>query len=126
MNEMKISIPDQLIEDTIRMELIRNIDEKTKENLIESVVKHAMTQKKDNYSSSKTYFQEAVNEMIENEAKKIFKEWIESNRRDIAVAMKSYLNDNKQAALTKFCENLADNIMTYGINVRLNLERKEY
>ncbi len=123
-SEMKIEIPTQLIEDTIRAEMVRQIGGENKDKLIEAVVKTAMTQKKDTYNSTPTYFQQAINEMIRDTAKEIFGEWVESNRAAIAKALTVYLNANKQKRLTEFAENLAGNISRYGITVNLNLKEE--
>jgi hypothetical protein len=118
MRELKINIPEQLIEDTIRAEMVRQIGGENKEKLIESVVMHAMAQKKDSYSRE-TYFQETVNEMIRDTATEIFREWLEQNRKEISKALFKFLNDNKQERLTKFCESIAGNIRKYGVDVKL-------
>ncbi len=121
-SEMKIEIPTTLIEDTIRAEMVRQIGGENKDRLIEAVVRTAMTQKEDNYSSTPTYFQQHVNEMIEGIAKEIFKEWIEQNRAAISKALLAFLNANKQKRLTEFAENLAKNINKFGIYVSLSFK----
>ena len=123
-SEMKIEIPTNLIEDTIRAEMVRQISKDNKDKLIEAVVKAAMTQKKDSYNSTPTHFQEAVNEMIADTAKQIFSEWIESNRAAIAKALFTFLNSNKQKRLTDFAENIAKSINEYGISVKLVLKEE--
>lgn len=124
-SEMKIQIPSDLIEDTIRAEMVRQIGAENRDKLIESVVYHAMTQKKDDYSRTPTYFQSAVNEMIREEACKIFREWLDGNRKSIATALFAYLNDNKQKHLKIFAENIANSIDKYGIDVSIRLDNKE-
>lgn len=124
MNEMKIAIPDQLIEDTIRAELVRNITDEKRDVLLNSVVSSALTKKRDNYGET-TVFQDAVTKMIEKEVKSIFQEWINENRENISKALKSYLMANKQKVLTDFCEKLSKNIMSYGVSVDLNLSRED-
>lgn len=119
-SEMRIEIPKNLIEDTIRAELVRQLSEKDKERWLEEIVRHAMSQKSDQYRNE-TYFQEAINKMIRDEATNIFKEWIDENRANIKAALLKYLNANKQKQLTEFAEKLSKNIMRYGIGVQLNL-----
>ncbi len=120
-SEMKIQIPEQLISDTIRAEIVRQIGGENKDKLVYAVVEHAMTGKKDSYSSTPTYFQEAVNGMIRDVACNIFREWLEANRDAISKALKIYLTSNKQEMLTELCENLAKNITQYGITIDLQL-----
>ncbi len=120
-SEMRIEIPSQLIEDTIRVEMIRAISKNGEsEKWIQAIVKEAMDRKKDSYSS-KTYFQDAVSKMIIEEAQSIFSEWLSENKDAIGKALKKYLTENKHAALTQICETLATNIQTYGVGIRANL-----
>jgi hypothetical protein len=124
-SEMKIEIPTDLISDSIRAELVRQIGVgPTRDKFVEAVIRNAMEGKKDNYSSSPTFFQAAVNEMIREEALKVFKAWLEENRTAISAALFSYLNGNKQKRLKDFAEKLAGNIATYGISVNLDLSRE--
>jgi len=117
-SEMRIEIPNQLIEDTIRAEMVRSMSANgTTEKWIQAIVREAMEKKKDNYSYSKTLFQEAVSKMIVDEATNIFREWLDENRKQVGIALRKYLTDNKQAALTKMCESLAENINTYGVRI---------
>ncbi len=125
MSEVKIDIPAQLIENTIMAELVKNVSGENKDRLMKAVVEKAMTGKKDNYSSTRTFFQESVEDMIRDEAKKIFREWIDQNRKTLADALMAYLNEKKQVRLKEFCENMVNSINRYGINVSINLSDKE-
>jgi hypothetical protein len=125
-SEMKIEIPTKLIEDSIRCEMVRQIGEGAmRDKFVEAVVKNAMESKKDSYSNTPTYFQQAVNEMIKDEALKIFKSWLDENRAAISTALYNHLNGNKQARLKEFADQLAGNISKYGITVNLDLDRKD-
>lgn len=124
MSEVKIDIPKQLIEDTIRAELVRKLSEENKTLLIESIVKYAFDEKPDRYSSQ-SFFKKVTTEMIQKEVKEIFAEWINENRENIAKALRKYLTENKQKALTAFCEKLSENIASYGVSVNLKLFEKE-
>jgi hypothetical protein len=121
MSKMEIDIPQKMIEDTIRAELIRNISEQSKDKLITAVVEKALTERKDNYRGTPTFFEQAVTEMIRETAKGIFREWIESNREDISKAIYAHLNGTKQKRLKEFAEKLANNISSYGISVNIDL-----
>lgn len=118
---MRIEIPTQLIEDTIRAEMVRTMMVNgTSEKWVQAIVNKAMSEKKDRYSDT-TAFQDAVSSMVVDEAKAIFREWLEANRAEIGKALRKYLTDNKQAALTKMCESLAENISTYGVRITAKL-----
>ena len=119
-SEVKIHIPEQLISDTIRAEIVRQIP--NKEAFAESVIKAMLEVKRDSYSSTPTLFQESVRGMILEEAKKIFAEWIEQNRQLIRDALFRYLNGNKQKALTNLCEEISKSIYKYSFNVSLFLK----
>jgi len=124
MSEVKIEIPQVMIEDLVRAEMVKAMG--NKDQLVEKVVQVAMTQKRDSYSGTPTFFQETVNKMIREEAEKIFGEWIEQNRSAIRDAMMKFLNANKQKRLTEFCEKLAENITKHGISVDIDLRDKSY
>lgn len=119
-SKVEIKIPQTLIEDTIRMEMIKSMP--NTEAMVQKIVEVALTSKKDSYSSTPTYFQQAVNDMIIGEAKKIFQAWLEENRSKIADALVKYLNSNKQKRLTEFAEKIASNINSYGIHVSLDIK----
>lgn len=123
-SEMKIEIPTELISDSIRAQMVRQIGEgPTRDKFVDAVIRNAMEGKKDSYSNTPTFFQAAVNEMIRDEALKIFKAWLEENRAAISKALFTYLNGNKQERLREFAENLASNISSYGITVNLDLTK---
>ncbi len=117
---VNIDIPQVLIEDIIRAEIARAMP--NKEKLIEAVIQKAMNEKKDTYSSTPTHFQQAVNDMIRETAKEIFREWLLKHREDIKKALLKYLNENKQKRLTEIAEGMAKNINAYGINVSLSFK----
>lgn len=119
-SEMKIQIPTQLIEDTIRAELVRQMG-KT-EDMVKGIVAAAMGAKKDNYSSTPTFFREQVTRMINDEAGRIFREWIEQNREGIRKALFDYLNGDKQKRLKEFAEKLANNVCQYNVSVHLEVK----
>ncbi len=116
-------IPHKLIEDVVRAQIVESL-KGDGVAMIDAVVREAMNRKKDTYSSTPTYFQEEVEKMIREEAREIFKEWLDSNRDNIKSALFKHLNSNKQKRLLEFCEKLAGNITTYGIDVRINLSDK--
>lgn len=124
-SEMRIEIPTQLIEDTIRAEMVRAMMVNgTTEKWVQAIVNKAMSEKKDRYSDT-TAFQDAVSSMVVDEAKKIFREWLEVNRAEIGKALRKYLTDNKQANLTKMCESIASNIETYGVTINARMLEKQ-
>ncbi len=118
--EVKIQIPQELINTVVRAEMVERLGDK--QALIEAVVTSAMSAKDDRNYGRETYFEVEVRKLIVETAKDVFKEWIDSNREQIRDALLKYLNANKQKRLTEFAENLANQINVYGISVNLNLK----
>uniref|UniRef100_A0A6M3LYY9 Uncharacterized protein n=1 Tax=viral metagenome TaxID=1070528 RepID=A0A6M3LYY9_9ZZZZ len=122
MSEVRIEIPQGLITDTIRAEIVRQIGSSTE--MVEAVIKNAMEATTDRYSKE-TVFQKAVQDMIIKEARGIFEEWLETHRAAIRDAFLKYLNTNKQKRLAEFAEHLAAGIGAYAVNVRIDLRDRE-
>lgn len=124
MQGIEIKVPEDLIKDVIMGEIARQFPPDKQRLMFELVVKNALGQQKDRYSNT-SFFQDTINTMVREVAKEVFKNWIEQNRKEIESALFNYLNDNKQARLTEFCESLAENITAHGIEVKLDLREKK-
>ena len=79
---------------------------KDPKELINVIVKEALTQKTTNYSNE-TVFGKAVKNMITEVAKEQFKEWLEEHKELIKVALSKRLKQEKQA----FIDTVANNIV---------------
>jgi len=117
-SEVKIHIPQELIADTVRTEIVRQIGSNTE--MVEAVIKTAMGAPSGQYSR-KTVFQKAVEDMIVGEATKVFHDWLKENRDGIKLALVKYLNSSKQKRLTMLAENLSDSIAASAVSVHLDL-----
>lgn len=128
-SKVEMHIPQQMIEDLMRAEIVRAIP--NKEAMADSIVRQALTEKApDRYGStsrdSPSKFGVAVTKMIREEAQGIFKEWIEENRPLIRAAMVRDLTKNKQKHLKTFVDQLVSGIATYSMDVRLKIDGDDY
>ncbi len=120
---VKIHIPEGLITDTIRAEIVRQIG--TGPELVEAIIRRSMSAKNSRSYGSKSIFEESVEGMIIDEAKKVFAEWMETNREGIKKALFKYLNSNKQKKLTEFAEKMAECVTKYNMRISLDLSQKD-
>jgi hypothetical protein len=121
-SEVKIEIPSSLIEDTIRMEMIRQMP--NKEGIMAEVIKKAMQAKKDNYSNSKTIFQETFESKIMSTVNEIIGEWMEVHREEVKDHIVKYLTKGKNEFLNQFAEALMNGVTKYSIGVHIDLNRE--
>ena len=124
MGEVKVELPSDLIQTHIRMAVVQALD-KDNEKLVEAVVRAAMMEPApDRYASrGKTKFQITVEEMIREEAKKVFQEWIDTNREMIREAFLKRLSKTPK----KFIDTIADAFLDSmtGFSFSINWEPKD-
>lgn len=121
--KLEMKIPEQFIADTIRAEIIRQMP--NKEEFAAKIVTQAMSEKaRDSYgyaNRDQTVFQKAVADMINEEAKRIFGEWLEQHRTMIRDAMVKELTRSKAALVKKIAEQMANGLTRYHATVSLNV-----
>jgi hypothetical protein len=115
-SKVEIKIPEQLIEDMIRSKIVEQIG--TGHELVKRIVESACD-KKDSSWNKKTILQKAFEEMIRNEAKKIFREWIDTNREAFREAFIAQLSKQKNARLKKLANSVIDEMCGFSVQVRL-------
>lgn len=120
--EVKIDIPTSLIEDTIRMEMVRQMP--NKEAIMAEVIRKAMTAKKDGYSNSKTVFQETFETKIMDTVREIVGEWMELHRGELKDHLVKYLTQGKKEFMNKFADALINGITKYEIHVNIDLHHE--
>ncbi len=118
--EIKIDIPQNLIEDTIRAEMIRQMP--NKEEIMSEVIRKAMQAKRDNYSYSKTVFQEEFEKQIMETVKTIIGGWMELHKKELSDHLIKYLTKGKNEFLNKFAEALINGVTKYSIGIDINLK----
>ncbi len=118
--EIKIDIPQNLIEDTIRAEMIRQMP--NKEAIMSEVIRKAMQAKRENYSYSKTIFQDEFEKQIMETVKTIIGGWIELHKKELSDHLIKYLTKGKNEFLTKFAEALINGVTKYSIGININLK----
>jgi hypothetical protein len=125
---VQIHIPQQLISDTIRAEIVRQIP--NKEAFASAVIRAALEEKvKDGYGYNRndgpTVFQKAISEMINAEAKSIFTEWLEKNRQAIRDALTKELTRSQAARVKEIAEKIADGMMHWRASVSITGTERE-
>jgi hypothetical protein len=120
---VQIHIPQQLIDDTIRAEIVRQIPNKAA--FAEAVIQAALREKvKDGYGYSRdngpTVFQKAITDMINAEAKAVFAEWIEQNRKSIRDALVKELTRSQAAKVKEIAEKIGEGMMRWNASVTLH------
>ncbi len=118
--EIKIDIPQNLIEDTIRAEMIRQMP--NKEAIMSEVIRKAMQTKREHYSSSKTVFQEEFEKQIMETVRTIIGGWIELHKKELSDHLVKYLTKGKNEFLNKFAEALINGVTKYSIGININLK----
>lgn len=118
--KLELKIPEQLITDTIRAEIIRQIP--NKDEFAAAVIRSALEQPdpNDRYgygSKKKTVFQAAVEKMIQDEAHKVFAEWLNQHRADIRKALVSELTRSKAAKVVDIAQKIIDGISKFDVSV---------
>lgn len=119
--EVRIDIPTSLIEDTIRAEMVRQMPNKDK--IMAEVIHKAMTFKKDNYSYSKTVFEETFETKIMDTVTKIVDEWMELHRQELKDHLIKYLTQGKKEFMNKFADALLNGITKYSVGVSIDLRK---
>jgi len=108
--EMKLSIAETEVKEAIDAQVKTIIAKALKRNgreLIETVVAHALSEKKNSYDRE-TVFGAAVNQMIRTAAKESMDEWIAEQKHAIRAAVTNRLKKEKRG----FVEAVADKIIT--------------
>ncbi len=119
-SQIGISIPQQLIEDIVRAEMVRSLG--NQEALIEGIVKAAMSAKDPNSYSSRdqTLFMLQAQKMIREVATAALAEWIEQNREKIKAALLRHLQSRDGAPVKKLVDSFCENLGRYSIGVSFN------
>lgn len=109
MNEVKMQLPSDLIQAHIRMAVVQALN-KDNDKLVEAVVRAAMMEAApDRYTHrDKTKLQVTIEEMIREEAKKVFQEWLDTNKKMVREAFLARLNKTPK----KFVEAIADEFLS--------------
>lgn len=117
--KLELKIPEMLITDTIRAEIVWQIP--NKDAFAEAVIKNAMQQTAGPYTRE-AVFQAAVSKMINDEATKVFGEWLEANRAGIRAALVKELTRSQAARVKKIAEDIASQLSTFRVSVNLDLD----
>ncbi len=117
---VQIKIPEELISDLVRAEIVKAVG--NKEAFVNAVVMRALGAKSDSYPY-KSLIETEFTKMVQEEAKKVFGEWIEENRGLLKKYFLQALNQEKGARLQKMAEDLIAGIGRFNVQVSLREER---
>jgi hypothetical protein len=109
-NVMEIKIAEKEIKSLVDVEIGNAIAKalgESPDTLIKSVVNVAMSQKKSSYDN-KTIFQAAVETMIEDKAREVFKAWLKKKEGLIKKALEARLRKEG----SEFIESIADQVVS--------------
>ncbi len=117
-SNVQIHIPAQLVEDTVRAELVRALG--NTDALLKSVVARAFSETSTRSYGKTTIIEDEVNDMIRVESKKIFTEWIEENRQKLRDAFMASLNARKGTKLKQLIDAMFKGL-TENFEVKVNI-----
>ena len=120
---MQMNIPQAFITDAIRAEIVKGLG--NKDELISKIIGQAMAERSRNSynSSDPSLWLSSVQEMIRDEAKAVFQEWLKANREKIRAAMMKKLNE--KGALGALVESLIKNLSEYQTQAIVTLQAVE-
>jgi hypothetical protein len=118
-SDVKIDIPDTLIEDVVQAEIVRQFPDK--ETFAEQCIA-AMLKEKRNSWREKSMFGEACQNMIQEEAKRIFGQWIEENRELLRDTLYKFLSKDKNKVLKKLCEDWTKNLSKWSVELQVTMK----
>lgn len=122
-SSLNIKLPQELIENTIRVEMVKQLG--NHQELMEGIVKAALSAKENNYSHEPTIFLKKVQEMIRTEAQNAFRDWVEENRPAIRQALLEALNRDRKQRIAEIVDTIVNSLGRHQIHVEsvLNIKR---
>lgn len=135
-SEMKITLPEELITNTIRIEMVKQLGglEEVAKQIVIAALEEPL---RDRHGHPETHrvcvdgkwklvtrnrFEKQVTEMIQAEAKAIFAEWLKEHREALRGALLKHLTSKKSKVLKALCASLTDNINLYSVRASLVLD----
>ena len=115
-SQVQIHIPQQLIDDMVRAEIVRALG--NHEAFCKAMVQRALDARKNTYDKT-TILEDTFGEMVREEAKKIFREWVEEHRELLKKHFVQALTDKKNERLRQMADSLLGSIHDFSLNVSL-------
>lgn len=123
-SKVEIQLPEKLIGDTIRAELVAALAKNGGgDKWIQCIVEHAL--KKETEYGRSNVFRDAVNAMILEEAKKAIEEWLTQNREAIHKALLVAMDKNKRQNLKRVVDGMISGLVEVTPRVSLALDARE-
>ena len=124
-SRLEIKIPETMVADTIRAEMVRQIIAGgAAEQWIKTIVEHAVSEKENSYDRT-TKFGNAIAKMIREEAAAAFKEWLDENREQVRTALKKALERQGRRAITALVDNITAGLATISPKVKLEIDGQD-
>lgn len=118
-NELKLTVPDNIIEAHVRSAVAKALTADDPELLIKNIVDTALLKK--GYGSQ-TVFEEATEKLIHKVAEGILLKWIEEHRPEIEKALHAGLQRSKSKLVKAFVDGIFENAVRYrNINVKFEV-----
>ena len=117
--ELKIDIPEKMIGDVIRSHMVKALG--NKKDFLDAIVKSALEAKKDRYSNT-TIYQDELAKMIREVASKTFKEWLDTQKEKIRIALIKRLTEDKEDFINTVCDKILDAMST---SMYINISMKQ-
>ena len=126
MDKCNVSISSDLVKDIIDVKMREAMVEalgKDPEALVTAVVKSALEKKESSYGRGKTVFQEAIDKMIQEEARAVFQKWLSAKKPLIKKAILKRLKDTEAGFVDTVAEKLVDTLGSkFYVSVHLKVE----
>lgn len=121
---LAIQIPEKMILDTIRAEMVKAMPDP--EKWVRIIINKAVTEENHSSYGRQTKMEAAIADCIREEVKAIFAEWIKQHREEIRTALLAELTRSKARTLKAIAEKLAEGLATvYVKNISLDVTDSE-
>jgi hypothetical protein len=133
---MKITLPEQLITNTIRVEMVKQLGglEEVARQIVIAALEEPVRDRNGRPETERRMvdgswkyvpinrFERQVTEMIQAEAGDIFKEWLMEHKEALREALFKHLTSKKSKVLKAMCASLVGNIGLYNVRASLALD----
>ena len=120
---VELSVPDSLIENCVRGEIVKALSEHPglTEKVIQAVLFAPGKDRYGNVDRDSTALRQVFEKMVTTTATEIFGEWVEENRGAIREALLTHLGKNKQRALKEVAAGIVEGMSHYSVRVNFTL-----
>lgn len=118
--EVSVDVPEEMVTDLIRAEMVKALG--SKDQLVEAVVKAAMTAKKNSYDRD-SLFATGVNLAIRQAATETFQAWLQKKKKVIEKAIQRRLSGEGDEFVEKIAKQIVEGLATsFSVRATLTIE----